>query len=624
MIINSNIIYNNQTKKFDFSKNHRIGRIQENILSICNLYIYGIEYTEIVFEDNSVYKLGDDNMDFNLKFIDFIEKENKNDIKIKYFQVFDRKRDEKGNVIKDNKIIEKYQTFLDSPQSNIYDSNSINLNHLTNLPNLNNLMNLPILQNISEEDMQNSINLVSSILNETPSSSTSNLNNQSERFLRETVSMLSSSFFNVGFQNASLSSLRRNNNYHNNSHNNNSKNKYDDNDDDNEENDENNNDELAQRLENDENEAQSLEENHNEKNDNDENEENEKDKENEENDENDENERETLTLSFDIRIPRNYINTNNSEENEEESKEEIDSSSSTLRTTERLNHIISNEFDNIINLINSHRQNQRSSQRNNRENNNTSEENQNQNSNNFESFISNLENNIINEINNPFNGVNIREENNINIPPPIPLSYTRYRTNVPRFSWTTSLDNFESFGIENMSIIGNQNDLPLNIPFGNLDAVEGLMNSFFGSNNIRIIGAGGVLHELNEDVKVVVPEEEFNKLKEDEIDENSELYEKYKDKQCSICIGSYVNGEKVIITSCDHVFHKECVENWFKKESNKCPFCRKEVCKGKALLNENPIFTFSNNHNNEYNDSDDESDRTSVDESNEDSNNEEL
>ena len=363
MIINSNIIYNNQTKKIDFSKNHRIGRIQENILSICNLYIFGIEYTEIIFEDDSVYKLGDDNMDFNLRFIDFIENENKKDIKIKYFQVFDRKRDEKGNVIKDNKIIEKYQTFLDNPQSNIYNSTSLNLNHLTNLPNLNNLMNLPILQNFSEEDMQNSINLVSSIFNESPaSSSTSNLNNQSERFLRETVNMLSSSFFNVGFQNASLSNLRRNNNLQNNS-----QNKYDDNDEENDDN--NNNDELAQRLENNnENDelAQRLE----------------NDNENDENDElaqrleNDENERETLTLSFDIRIPRNYINTNNSEENEEESKEEIDSSS-TLRTTERLNHIISNEFDNIINLINSHRPNLRNSQRNNRENNNTSEENQN-------------------------------------------------------------------------------------------------------------------------------------------------------------------------------------------------------------------------------------------------------
>ena len=99
------IIYNDETRKFKLNTNQKIGKIQENILSVCNLYIYAIEHTFIIFEDDTKYILGDDNMGFNNKLIDFIEKVNKKEIKIKYFQVIDRKRDENGNVIKDNKII---------------------------------------------------------------------------------------------------------------------------------------------------------------------------------------------------------------------------------------------------------------------------------------------------------------------------------------------------------------------------------------------------------------------------------------------------------------------------------------------------------------------------------------
>ncbi len=67
------ILYNSESRKFNINLNQKIGKIQENILSVCNLYIYAIENTKIIFDDDSKYILGDENMDFNIKFIDFLE-----------------------------------------------------------------------------------------------------------------------------------------------------------------------------------------------------------------------------------------------------------------------------------------------------------------------------------------------------------------------------------------------------------------------------------------------------------------------------------------------------------------------------------------------------------------------
>lgn len=43
---------------------------------------------------------------------------------------------------------------------------------------------------------------------------------------------------------------------------------------------------------------------------------------------------------------------------------------------------------------------------------------------------------------------------------------------------------------------------------------------------------------------------------------------------CSICLGEFVDGEKVkVIPSCNHNFHPECVDQWLKTHAS-CPLCR--------------------------------------------------
>lgn len=45
---------------------------------------------------------------------------------------------------------------------------------------------------------------------------------------------------------------------------------------------------------------------------------------------------------------------------------------------------------------------------------------------------------------------------------------------------------------------------------------------------------------------------------------------------CSICLYGYKENEKLVKLNCSHIYHKECIFDWFKKSRN-CPLCRLSV-----------------------------------------------
>lgn len=46
---------------------------------------------------------------------------------------------------------------------------------------------------------------------------------------------------------------------------------------------------------------------------------------------------------------------------------------------------------------------------------------------------------------------------------------------------------------------------------------------------------------------------------------------------CTICQNPYCENEAYRELECKHIFHKKCVDKWFKKGHNKCPLCRHDI-----------------------------------------------
>jgi len=81
---------------------------------------------------------------------------------------------------------------------------------------------------------------------------------------------------------------------------------------------------------------------------------------------------------------------------------------------------------------------------------------------------------------------------------------------------------------------------------------------------------------------------------------------------CAICLDSIdiktynKNGNKFINTSCKHIYHTDCLQEWVKQNvqqgnSPECPLCRENICKE----TKNKDFIAYNNDYNHISDSDD-------------------
>ena len=136
------LYYNEFVKEIEFDDSKKNGLLQEILLNYCSLMIYNIENTEIII-NNKIYILGSDELPFNSIFKESLEKIDIDNFKIK---INDRNRDINGNVIKNNYIIDRYNTWYQNYENENYINNINNVN-LSN----NNMLRLPLstlLQNI--------------------------------------------------------------------------------------------------------------------------------------------------------------------------------------------------------------------------------------------------------------------------------------------------------------------------------------------------------------------------------------------------------------------------------------------------------------------------------------------
>lgn len=90
---------------------------------------------------------------------------------------------------------------------------------------------------------------------------------------------------------------------------------------------------------------------------------------------------------------------------------------------------------------------------------------------------------------------------------------------------------------------------------------------------------------IGEDIKIVLSNEELDKLKTTTYKKyiKTKYYDRhqFKSTTCNICLEEYENDNEIIVLKkCRHYFHKDCLTQWLKECSNKCPICRKVVSRG--------------------------------------------
>ena len=57
---------------------------------------------------------------------------------------------------------------------------------------------------------------------------------------------------------------------------------------------------------------------------------------------------------------------------------------------------------------------------------------------------------------------------------------------------------------------------------------------------------------------------------------NLEESKKEKNKECSICISDFTNESIISMTKCNHIFHTDCIKEWYKYKTD-CPICREKI-----------------------------------------------
>jgi hypothetical protein len=112
----------------------------------------------------------------------------------------------------------------------------------------------------------------------------------------------------------------------------------------------------------------------------------------------------------------------------------------------------------------------------------------------------------------------------------------------------------------------NENEKSKNINNNNnIDDNNNIINNQIQNNNNIISNEE---YNLNQDKIIDLMKKNFNFIDFGSIKEKL-------DNKCSICIEEFVASDKVVITPCNHIFHKNCINNWLIKNNNeiKCPNC---------------------------------------------------
>ena len=106
-----------------------------------------------------------------------------------------------------------------------------------------------------------------------------------------------------------------------------------------------------------------------------------------------------------------------------------------------------------------------------------------------------------------------------------------------------------------------------------------LMNNLEQSitNLENIIGAQNYERYANlEDVPVPIKDSALKKIPIKLYSDVDKEHKMEKNIQCSICLCEYEKDDEISHLPCNHIYHPDCIEGWF-KNSAKCPVCKYDV-----------------------------------------------
>ncbi|XP_041791950.1 E3 ubiquitin-protein ligase RNF128a [Chelmon rostratus] len=84
---------------------------------------------------------------------------------------------------------------------------------------------------------------------------------------------------------------------------------------------------------------------------------------------------------------------------------------------------------------------------------------------------------------------------------------------------------------------------------------------------------------LKSEAKKAIGRLKVRTLKQGDEETTSEFH------MCAVCIESYKAGEVVTVLTCDHIFHKSCIEPWL-LERRTCPMCKCDILKALGVEEE--------------------------------------
>ena len=149
---------------------------------------------------------------------------------------------------------------------------------------------------------------------------------------------------------------------------------------------------------------------------------------------------------------------------------------------------------------------------------------------------------------------------NMNIMPGhgLSLNNTSYR----RGAFPMNNNNMMMSPLNPMTNVNRRNNLIINRSNNREDNnFNDIINRF--SRYLNIIRSGNQNHGVEDDI--------MNYLEPSKLKDVSKLEK--KKKNCVICMEDFKIGDEVLFIPCLHVFHKNCIVEWF-KDHNDCPVCK--------------------------------------------------